>query len=301
MIMNWRKKNKYSRWYDALMEKARQRTDLEWPFEKHHVWPIALGGPRKGETVALTFKEHFLAHWLLIKFAANKIGRMKMRFALSAMCWVNGQNQNREFIIIPSWRYVLAKKAMLEGCKDRHRWSEQEKEEIGERAKDWWANGPLEIKQERNKKISASMMGNQYSLGGPGFKGPHKEDTKKAQSAGSAKYWEQVKAGIIPAPDHSNRSEETKKAQSLGAKKYWGQVQAGLIPAPDHSTGLKKHWKRIQDGLAFTSNAKLTLDQVREIRKLKDILPQTAIAEKFNVTPPTINAILRGKSWKGVI
>jgi hypothetical protein len=101
----WRTENKYSRWYDALMEKARQRVGLPKPYEKHHVWPISLGGARKSETVRLTFREHFLAHWLLTKFTVGE-GQCKMLCALAIMGnFTYGKRPP------PSWMYAIAKRA----------------------------------------------------------------------------------------------------------------------------------------------------------------------------------------------
>ena len=47
-------------------------------------------------------------------------------------------------------------------------------------------------------------------------------------------------------------------------------------------------------------NAKLTADQVAEIRRLRVDMTQREIAERFGVTPSTISAICRGKTWKSV-
>ncbi len=48
-------------------------------------------------------------------------------------------------------------------------------------------------------------------------------------------------------------------------------------------------------------SAKLTKDQVKEIRNLKDKFSQREIAKIFNVTHGTIGYIYRNKTWKHVI
>lgn len=98
--MTWRKENKYSRWYDALMEKGRHR-ELEKPYERHHVWPISLGGAKKSEIIKLTRREHFLAHWLLVKFV---IGPKCREIAYSLMMLIKLAGS------CSSWRYEVAKK-----------------------------------------------------------------------------------------------------------------------------------------------------------------------------------------------
>jgi len=40
--MDWRVENKYSHWYDKLMQKARDR-EIEKPYERHHVVPKCFG------------------------------------------------------------------------------------------------------------------------------------------------------------------------------------------------------------------------------------------------------------------
>ncbi len=100
MKKSWRVENKYSRWYDALIEKARNRS-LEKPYERHHVHPKCLGGDKKSETVNLTYREHFLAHWLLTRFARGT-GRYRVASAFARMC--NGRPY------FTSWQYVIARK-----------------------------------------------------------------------------------------------------------------------------------------------------------------------------------------------
>ena len=45
-------------------------------------------------------------------------------------------------------------------------------------------------------------------------------------------------------------------------------------------------------------NHKLTEEQVKEIRKMKGLKSESKIAEIFNVSPSTINVIIKNKQWK---
>ena len=57
----------HQRHYDLLIEKAKSRVILGY-VEKHHITPKSLGGANaKSNIVALTGREHFLAHMLLAK------------------------------------------------------------------------------------------------------------------------------------------------------------------------------------------------------------------------------------------
>lgn len=58
----------YQSHYEKLISKAKSRTELLEYSEKHHIIPKSLGGSNaKSNIVALTGREHFLAHMLLAK------------------------------------------------------------------------------------------------------------------------------------------------------------------------------------------------------------------------------------------
>lgn len=131
-MLNWRRENKYSIWYDALMKKARMR-NLKKPYERHHVWPISCGGDRKSETVKLTFREHFLAHWLLTKFVFG-LNKYRMLFALAMM-----SNERSGRRLCSSWQYVVARRSFAKA----HR--------------DWWSCLSSKEKEERRRVLSEQI------------------------------------------------------------------------------------------------------------------------------------------------
>jgi hypothetical protein len=76
--------NKYTNWYQAIAERARNRV-LEGYTEKHHVHPRSLGGTDdKNNLVDLTAREHFICHWLLTKIYTGE-AKAKMIYALNGM------------------------------------------------------------------------------------------------------------------------------------------------------------------------------------------------------------------------
>lgn len=96
--------NKYSKWYSALTNMAVNRTE-EFEGEKHHIVPRSLGGlDTPGNVVKLTYREHFLAHWLLTKMTTGD-DLQKMRFALHYMR--RGRKGK-----ITSWQYEVGKRAV---------------------------------------------------------------------------------------------------------------------------------------------------------------------------------------------
>jgi hypothetical protein len=107
-------KNKYKRWYDQIVKRARIR-DLVEDTERHHIIPRALGGDNSPENlVRLTFREHFLAHWCLTKFTTGN-DRYKMLYALGQITSVSKKN-GRAY---DSWQFKLSKRAKAEAARNR--------------------------------------------------------------------------------------------------------------------------------------------------------------------------------------
>src|ERR1700719_1583943 len=94
--------NKYYYWYYTIINRARKRGAIEGYFEKHHVIPRCLGGKNdRRNIVRLTYREHYLAHWLLTKMTTGKDKR-KMDFALIQMTLIT-RDKKREGIIPSRW------------------------------------------------------------------------------------------------------------------------------------------------------------------------------------------------------
>ena len=76
--------NKYNKWYQAITDRAKNR-NLNSYTEKHHIQPRSLGGTDEpGNLVALTAREHFICHWLLVKMTIGQ-DHHKMLNALRMM------------------------------------------------------------------------------------------------------------------------------------------------------------------------------------------------------------------------
>jgi hypothetical protein len=76
--------NKYNTWYNAITERARSRTLVDYK-ERHHIVPKCLGGSdAKNNLVDLTAREHFICHWLLVKMHTGE-SKVKMIYALNGM------------------------------------------------------------------------------------------------------------------------------------------------------------------------------------------------------------------------
>lgn len=79
-------------------------------FETHHIIPRSLGGDDSSSNlVDLTYREHFLAHWLLTKMFEG-LNKRKMVYALYAMGMPSGARKR----IVASWQFEVLKRAAKE-------------------------------------------------------------------------------------------------------------------------------------------------------------------------------------------
>jgi len=86
--------NKYTLWHISIIEKSLKRNHkkiVNDGFERHHILPQSCGGDNsKSNLVALTPREHFMVHLLLIKMFRKEEHQNKMIFALMNMRADNG-------------------------------------------------------------------------------------------------------------------------------------------------------------------------------------------------------------------
>lgn len=100
------KPTKYLRWYLQIMERAAARAKPD-PAEWHHVVPKSLGGSA-GQVVALSFREHFLSHWLLTRIVEGE-ARRKMLFALGCLRRRSRVHERT----LTGWQYERARLAWI--------------------------------------------------------------------------------------------------------------------------------------------------------------------------------------------
>lgn len=87
--------NKFTKWYLSLISQAKARNTLTGYFEMHHIIPKCLGGSNDTDNlVALTAREHFVAHRLLTKMVEGR-ARHQMYHAMNAMLLVNHNQAGR--------------------------------------------------------------------------------------------------------------------------------------------------------------------------------------------------------------
>ena len=108
--------NKYYKWYYLIIDRARNCT-IEGYTEQHHIVPRSLGGTdEKCNLVALTAREHLVAHLLLPRFVENK---KPMWNAVYMMMNTNGVKVNSrlyEQARIEYWGICKSRKFSPETC-----------------------------------------------------------------------------------------------------------------------------------------------------------------------------------------
>lgn len=118
--------SKYRQWYDQIVGRGQTRRSLGGYSEVHHILPRSLGGgDEPSNLVKLTYREHFLAHWLLTKIY-DGAARSAMVYALHCMSMAIGGRT------IVGWQVETAKRAIkdesrryrrlrIERWRERHR------------------------------------------------------------------------------------------------------------------------------------------------------------------------------------
>lgn len=178
----------YQRAYKKLISLARNRK-LNCYFERHHIKPRSLGGgDSKRNVINLTYREHFLAHWLLTKIHKG-LAKRKMQSALFQMCRP-GRGKQR---ILSSWQYETAKRAVKNAMMGR-------KLSISTRRKISKSHlGKSTMSLAARKRMSKRFKGNSHNIGRKASK-KTKEKMSAIRKGRSA--WNK---GIPHSKDHKRR------------------------------------------------------------------------------------------------
>jgi hypothetical protein len=107
--------NKYSKWYFDIIDQGKKRILEDKTYtEVHHIIPKSFGGTDEiSNLVILTYREHFLCHWLLTKCVSDKYKR-KALGALSSM-----RRNKKQVVSKSSWRFEVMKQAVKEAMTGR--------------------------------------------------------------------------------------------------------------------------------------------------------------------------------------
>jgi len=141
-------------------------------YERHHIKPECIGGDNGIDNlVTLTAREHYLAHWLLVKIYPHE---WRLRFAFYQMSKTNGKNRR----VISSRQFERAKFHMAEGARMR--------------AASGYNPGRSEASR---KKASARMNSDQNPLRGKPEKNPTARPHRVVFDDGTEKVYQYGKQG----------------------------------------------------------------------------------------------------------
>ncbi len=272
----------YKRTYDRLIERAKGRVKTKGEHENHHIVPRSLGGSNeKSNIVALTYREHFLAHWLLTKFTEGK-ARISMLKALSEMRRAGKNNKNR---VVSGWQYAIARRANTEAMTLWHKTPEG---------------------QEAAKKIGTSLRAfyttpeGQESLkkGGDTLRAFYAtpEGQKVAKEAG--KKGAATQRALYATPEGQVVVKQRGKKSGATLSAFYATPEGQVVAkATGKKTGATI---KARGSLAGENNprAKVTEKLVREIRAFKG--SHAEAARHFGVTWYISYSMRKGYTWRHV-
>jgi hypothetical protein len=185
-MINWPieiKQNKYTRWYEALIVKAKTRDPLDGYKEKHHIIPNSL--IKNKDVVELTAREHYVAHLLLWRMDMPPKWHNKMSMALHVMVNGSGHKKQDRNYLVSSRIYESARVSVITAMKEyfaEHGGTMTGKKHTAESLEKMraWQNVP-EIKQQQRERI----LGEKNHM----FGKTHSEEMRKQISESVAASW----------------------------------------------------------------------------------------------------------------
>jgi hypothetical protein len=226
-------KNKYSKHYKLLMEKAKVRNwnrKSSTNLEKHHILPICFGGKK---VVFLTCREHYIAHLLLTKCYTGK-QKAKMVHALFRMAM--GRQGKKLNISARQYEYIRkiyceARRVLRLGTTQ----TQKTKDKIS-------LSNKGKIRTEKSKKEQSEKMMGRY-LGivrGPEF-GEKVSRGLNGKYVGENRPW-QDKINKNPEKIKKTAAKHRGMKRSIKAKKNMSLAKKGKVP---HNKGKKYYYNPI--------------------------------------------------------
>lgn len=157
----------YLKIYNDLMNKGRNNIfNNDEYFEEHHITPKSLGGDNSPENlVKLTFREHFVAHWLLYRiYPDNK--ELAAAFHISAFGNNVRETRKKYKFYMPSSRALEEAKIAKVNSRKGRKHSEETLNKMRETWKKKKETGYIQdnnkgrnLTEEHKRKISVSRIG----------------------------------------------------------------------------------------------------------------------------------------------
>jgi len=137
--------------YNRIIENAQEREiDPELRYEHHHIVPRSLGGGDEADNiVALTPREHFICHALLVHMHTGPAKR-KMIWALNAMRMNRDRFSAR---LYERMRHEFVNPMYVEEVKAKHAEAMQKRDNVGMRGQKHSAETRRKMREARAKQI----------------------------------------------------------------------------------------------------------------------------------------------------
>lgn len=212
--------NKYTKWYNQIIENAKSRT-LDGYKESHHIIPKSLGGANETTNlIELTAREHFICHLLLLKMVT---GEHQYKMQKAAVMMVNRVGPRQERYKCTSRIYEILKKSIDVPLATRKKMGVSQKERFKTQSgtfigKTHTANTRKKMSISASKpkslawKLSASN--NRKGREAPNKGIPQSEETKKKISAAS----KGERNGFF-GKHHSDEQRQRKREEKLASPK----------------------------------------------------------------------------------
>ena len=227
------KDNKYTKWYEAIISRAIARNhetvgQIEW----HHRIPSSLGG-KDEHKVALTPREHFICHRLLVKML-DGVAKKKMSWALHLMLYSENPHQNRYKPTSRTYEHFREQfYGSLRGKKREI--TEEHRSKIAEANRKRLKGKTLP--PEWRAKMSASRTGERNGMFGKKHSTEAIEKMRNGQTRGGQKHKgkilseetrQKISAAVSAYQKANPRqvSDETRRKMSEARKKYWAEKAA---------------------------------------------------------------------------
>jgi hypothetical protein len=231
--------SKYSRWYEALITKAQNRT-IEGYVESHHIIPRSFGGnDSKANLVKLTAREHYIAHALLWKMKFAGVYGSKMAFAFNTFInkMTTGVRGIHHTYTISSRTYEVFRK------------------EYSNLLKEKWAREGANFKGKKHSEETKRIIGEKSKL--KEFKrGPENPNWGKKQNVsleGKAAKLAALKANwddpVWKQQVLEKRKESNKRPEVIAARKAASDARIGVKrdPAAIEKTAAAKRGKKWEE------------------------------------------------------
>lgn len=264
----------YKKHYNALIEKRKTNTPCGY-VERHHVVPRCVGGDDdQSNIVALTAREHFLAHMLLWKMYPDKRGLV---YAASMMANRFGRNKSTSRVYAALRESLALQQSEFRKDKDCYFQTKEYKRKVSKSVSKAWSDDDSVFNSDEYRKSLSDAQHLRWS----------NEKARAERSKMSKQIWrnKEMRKSISEKIRASTRTDEYREMQRqsrLGYKRSKANIQK--------TSGDRNGNSKLDKGSVIT---------IRELRDGKG-MSLKSISEIFGVSITNVSDIVNRKTWQHV-